>query len=95
MALSEEQRRETELLAELACRRMVSEIVDGALPRIIEAAFNAHNADQVAHVGLVHAHEVSCPMNRWKWVAIGAAGGAGLIGGGEGLAFALVKLFAP
>ena len=73
---------------------MVSEIVDGALPRIIEAAFNAHNADQVAHTGVVHAHEMSCPMNRWKWVIIGAAGGAGLVGGSEGLA-SLLKLFAP
>lgn len=94
MALSDEQRKETELLAELACRRMVAELVDVALPRIIGAAFNAHNADRVAHVDMLQTHALTCPMNRWKWIIVGAAGGAGLIGGGEGIA-SLVKLFAP
>lgn len=84
MGLSEDQRTEVADLAELACRRHMNELFERGLPRIIQAAFTAHNKDGKAHAIQLAQHILTCPIakkvDRITWLFIGLAFGAGLLG---------------
>lgn len=85
MGLSEEQKSDVEALAELAVRRHMAELFDQSLPRIVQAAFAAHNADGKAHEGTIKQHALTCPvakkLDRVLWVSLGLALATGLGGG--------------
>lgn len=87
MGLSEEQRKEVNDLAELACRRHMNELFERSLPRVIQAAFTAHRNDNKAHTEQMAQHIMSCPVarkvDRLFWLAIGIAFGAGFLSGGS------------
>lgn len=76
---------EMEKIAELQVRRQMNELFENALPRIIQAAFAAHNSDVDAHQKQFASHQVGCPMVRWKWITVGLLVGLGILGGAEGV----------
>lgn len=86
MGLSEEQRREAHDVAELVCRQHMNELFERSLPRMIQAAFTAHRNDGKAHADQMAQHVLSCPIgrkvDRFLWIAVGIAFGAGVLSGG-------------
>ena len=85
MALSDEQRTEVQDIADLKCRIHMKELFERSLPRIIEAAFSAHNEDIGAHAAQIATHAAACPLarkfDRVLWLIIGLAFGSGVAGG--------------
>ncbi len=85
MGLSEEQRDEAKDLADLKCRIHMDELFERSLPRIIEAAFSAHNSDVEAHKPQLASHAANCPLarkfDRVLYILVGLALGVGGVGG--------------
>lgn len=80
MGLSDDQRTEVETIAELQVRRQMNELFESALPRIVQAAFSAHNSDVEAHKA-----QIETATNRWKTLAYGVLIGVAVLGGSEGV----------
>lgn len=98
MSLSDEQRREVENIADLRVQRAMVELLDASMPRIIQAAFSAHNVDVRAHDKKFEQYPLMCPtgreFRRWKWLLIGLSIGAALSAGSGAVVMRLAPLIA-